>query len=78
MEVIGRAVDYDEASLASVLSARHFVAVRTTHGGPAPTETARAIAASRVRLDDDQRWVAETSDRLTQADAMLKAASAAL
>jgi argininosuccinate lyase len=76
--VIGRAVEYDEASLARVLSARHFVDVRTTHGGPAPAEIDKAIARSRARLGDDERWVEESGGRLRSADEALTRASAAL
>ncbi len=36
--ILGRPIDFDEARLAKVLSARHFVEVRTTPGGPAPAE----------------------------------------
>ena len=54
--VIGRAIEYDEPALATLLSARHFVAVRTTPGGPAPSETRRAIAASRRLLASDGDW----------------------
>ncbi len=31
------------------MSPQYFVEVRRTLGGPAPTETARAVAASRTR-----------------------------
>src|SRR5438067_2283796 len=44
---LGTALEYSEAALVEILSPRHFVTVRTTSGGPAPDETARAIAASR-------------------------------
>ncbi len=53
MEVLGQSVDMRDDALARVLSPRHFVEVRKTPGGPAPSETARAIAASRLRLAED-------------------------
>lgn len=76
--VLGRPVEYDESGLAEVLSARHFVDVRTTPGGPAPSETARAIAVSMDRLGVDEAWREETRARLTRADEELQAASGGL
>ena len=40
------------------MSPRHFVEVRTTHGGPAPSETGRAIAESKRRAGRGPRRVA--------------------
>jgi argininosuccinate lyase len=48
-----KSVDMPDDALARVLSPRHFVEVRKTPGGPAPSETARAIAASRLCLAED-------------------------
>jgi argininosuccinate lyase len=76
--VLGRAIEYDEPSLAQVLSARHFVEVRATHGGPAPAEIDKAIARSRTLADDDGRWLEETTKRLQDADSELRRASEAL
>ena len=46
-------------ALDDLLSARHFVNVRTTHGGPSPKETGRAIAESQQNLHDDRdNWQA--------------------
>ena len=42
-EVTGQEIAYTDAQLAEILSARHFVEVGKTHGGPAPSETARAL-----------------------------------
>jgi argininosuccinate lyase len=70
--VLGQAIEYDEPSLATVLSARHFVEVRTTPGGPAPAETARAVAASRQLLASDEDWLGMTRGRLATADAALR------
>src|SRR4051812_41751980 len=55
-DVLGRPIVYSESALADILSPRHFVAVRRTHGGPAPVETARAAAASRQLLGADESW----------------------
>jgi len=73
--VLGRAVEYDAAALDEILSARHFVNVRTTHGGPAPAETARALDASRARLASDERWLSETRGKLCAAEERLKDAA---
>ncbi len=66
--VLGREVVYTDAELAGLLSARHFVEVRTTYGGPAPSETARAIGASREVLARDEGWLAATRGRLAAAE----------
>ena len=57
--LLGQPLEYSEARLQKILSPKHFVEVRTTHGGPAPSETARALAASRARLEEDRAaWLA--------------------
>ena len=76
--VLGRAVEYDDASLAELLSARHFVNVRATPGGPAPSETARAIEASRARLKSDEGWLREMTGKLRAAEKRLKEAAASI
>ena len=78
LSVIGRAIDYDESTLDELLSARHFVSVRKTHGGPAPAETARAIAMSRELLGSDTRWLADARGKLQSADEALTQAASAL
>jgi len=77
-EVLGEGVEYREEDLARILSPRHFVEVRTTHGGPAPSETARAIEASRASLAADVEWVEERFAKLAAAEEALKAAAARL
>jgi argininosuccinate lyase len=76
--VLGRPIEYDDGALDEILSARHFVAVRRTPGGPAPSETARAIAASRAQLAVDEAWIDGARRKLVAADEKLKTASAAL
>jgi argininosuccinate lyase len=76
--VLGRPIEYDEPALTLLLSARHFIDVRTTPGGPAPSETARAIGVSRAMLTSDEAWRDGARGRLASADERLKAASAAL
>jgi argininosuccinate lyase len=76
--VVSAPVEYDDAALAEILDARHFVSVRTTPGGPAPSEMARAIAASRDALKRDEHWLAEARGKLTAAEQMLTHAARAL
>jgi argininosuccinate lyase len=54
----------------SPVSAREFVEVRRTPGGPAPEETARALAASRTLLEDDRVWLAGVRRKVEDADAL--------
>jgi argininosuccinate lyase len=76
--VLGRPVEFDEARLREVLSARHFVDVRKTLGGPAPSEIARALAQSRTLLDCDSKWLGETRSKLERADSQLTEAAKGL
>jgi argininosuccinate lyase len=76
--VLGRAIEYDEPSLARVLSPQYFVEVRTTPGGPAPSETARAIAESRTLLGKDEQWFAATVAKLRGCEMQLKEAAGQL
>ncbi|HEU4925419.1 MAG TPA: argininosuccinate lyase [Vicinamibacterales bacterium] len=77
-EVLGRPIALDDATLATILSPRHFVEVRTTPGGPAPSETSKAIDESRRTLEADRAWLSGVSSKLTGAEEMLKAAVKAL
>ena len=77
-DVLGRAVEIEDAKLAQILSARHFVEVRRTPGGPAPSETARAIAVSAAKLAADVQWLADAIARLRTAERELKASVAGL
>ncbi|HUR21535.1 MAG TPA: argininosuccinate lyase [Vicinamibacterales bacterium] len=74
-EVTGTAIEYTDDELRTLLSPDNFVAVRRTHGGPAPEMTATAIAASRELLSEDSAWIAAAKTRLLNAEAALKAAS---
>ena len=78
LSVIGRAIDYGESTLDELLSARHFVSVRTTAGGPAPSEIARAIAASREVAESDTKWIAGARKKLQRADDALTEAAKGL
>ena len=74
-DVLGKTIEYSEEELARILSARHFVEVRTTHGGPAPSVTARAIEASRNTLASDQGWLKDCLAALQAAEGNLKLVS---
>ena len=76
--VCGREVVYTDAELAAILSPKHFVEIRNTHGGPSPSETTRALGVSRNALGADEKWLTETRGRLTAADETLRSAAAAL
>jgi argininosuccinate lyase len=77
-EVTGKELAYSDAALAEILSPQHFVEVRTTFGGPSPSETKRALGVSQKALDADEEWLRDTRDRLQRAEESLRKASAAL
>ncbi|HTM02357.1 MAG TPA: argininosuccinate lyase [Vicinamibacterales bacterium] len=77
-EVLGRPLRYRDVQLQQLLSARHFVEQRTTYGGPAPAETARAGAASRAVLQQDREWLDDARAKIAAADAQLTQQAAAL
>jgi argininosuccinate lyase len=70
-DLLGAPLQYSDSALTRILSPRHFVEVRRTRGGPAPEETARAAAAGRALLEDDQAWWTNTTDALTAAEQRL-------
>ena len=78
LAVLGTAIDYDEPSLAELLSPRHFIEVRNMPGGPAPSETGRAIAQSREVLASDDQWHADARGKLARADERLTEAAKSL
>jgi argininosuccinate lyase len=71
-DVLGAPLGYSEAEIAEVMSPRHFVEVRRTHGGPATAETARAITASRQALERDAAWIAGIEAALGAAESRLQ------
>ena len=60
------------------MSPQHFVEVRRTLGGPAPEETARALAEQRDLLARDRIAWQTRRDRLTGAEQQLRQRSKAL
>jgi hypothetical protein len=77
-EVLGVPLSYSEAALARILSVRHFVEVRRTHGGPAPEETRRAADELVQCLDADQQWWTDATEALKAAEHRLEKRGAAL
>ena len=74
----GGPIRYSEAALETMLSPRHFVAIRRTPGGPAPEVTASAIDAARAVIEADRAWLERERDALAAASAELDRRSAAL
>jgi argininosuccinate lyase len=77
-DLLGVPLHYTEAEIAQIMSPRNFVDVRRTHGGPAPSETGRALAESRQALDRDAAWLAHTAEALAAAEGRLQERSQAL
>lgn len=71
-DLLGVPLEYSDSQIAEMLSARHFVEVRATLGGPAPAETARALEASGAQLDADRGWLQGARDRVTAAETRLR------
>jgi argininosuccinate lyase len=76
--ILGAPLHFSDAELETIMSPRHFVDVRRTLGGPAPSETSRAIEEARRTLDADRRWLTAMRDGLAAADARLRERSRAL
>jgi argininosuccinate lyase len=76
--IAGKEIVYDEPTLATVLSPRHFIDVRQTYGGPAPAETLKALQASEALLAADQQSVAASRASLANATEQLKTSVASL
>ena len=76
--ILGRRLEYSESDLQRIMSPRHFVEVRKTYGGPAPTETSRAITESaRLLQRDRDSWKARRA-QIERAEAELAARARAL
>jgi argininosuccinate lyase len=70
--LVGRAIEIPDARLEQIMSPRYFVEVRRTLGGPAPDETARAVAESRRILAADRSAWLGRREHLAHAEARLK------
>ncbi len=76
--LLGAPLVYSDGELANILSPRHFIDVRRTHGGPAPVETSRASIAARAGLDADQAWWTSAKNALGDAERRLAQRASAL
>ena len=74
----GLELDLDDSLLERILSPHHFVEVRRTPGGPAPSETARAISEAEGKLGDDLHWLEDRIRGLRRAEEALRSAVATL
>ena len=70
--VLGRALELSDETLARTLSARNFVEVRRTPGGPSPSVTGPAIEESQARLATDRELLQEALGRLRTAEERLR------
>jgi argininosuccinate lyase len=66
--VTGTAIDLEASRLRDILCPAHFVRIRETLGGPAPTRTAEAVRAADMALARHASWVADVRARLADAD----------
>jgi argininosuccinate lyase len=71
--ILGRPLQYSEDQLRQILSPRHFVEVRKTYGGPAPSETSRAISESARLFQRDRDMWMSLRRQLDHAEAALAA-----
>jgi argininosuccinate lyase len=76
--ILGRPLEYSESDLHRIMSPRHFVEVRTTFGGPAPSETSRAITESARLLQRDRTDWQTRRAQLQRAEATLAAKAKSL
>jgi argininosuccinate lyase len=58
---------YTDEELTRILSARNFVEARHAPGGPAPSETSRALEAGRELLRRDRTWLAAAQKQIDEA-----------
>ena len=77
-DLLGTPIQYSDKEIEEIVSPRYFVEVRRTLGGPASSETSRAIEEGRGNLETDRRWLAAMRESLASADARLRERSRAL
>lgn len=75
--ILGHQLTLSEEEFADAISPERFVMVRTIFGGPAPSETRRALAVERAIELDDEKWVAAVLQKLEDAEKDLLTAVAA-
>ena len=77
-EVIGRTLSVSPEVVRASLDPTSFVGVRNVTGGPAPTETRRALMVERAREAADEEWYERRKELLATRRHDLKAAADAL
>jgi len=77
-DLLGTGLQYSDDEIATIMSPRHFVDVRRTSGGPAPSETSRALDDSRRLMEADRQWLSRNRDGLSSADIRLRDRSRSL
>lgn len=77
-ELLGSPLEYSDEELAAIMSPRRFIEARRSPGGPAPSETTRALGAARLALEADRAWLSSTRGRLAAAERTLAERSRAL
>jgi argininosuccinate lyase len=73
-DVSGRDLTITDADMARVLSPEYFVAVRRTHGGPAPEVVAAALSTARAKMTADEAERSRRRGALAAAESRLKEA----
>jgi argininosuccinate lyase len=69
---------YTDEELTRILSASNFVETRRSPGGPAPSETSRALEAAREVLRRDRTWLDAAHKHIEDADNRRRERAAAL
>ena len=78
LEQAGRSIVIDDERLLEILSARHFVNVRKTPGGPAPEAMECAMSRSAELLQGDREWLNGTRGALKASGELLRERTASL
>jgi hypothetical protein len=76
--IVGAPIVFDAARLREILCPAHFVRIRETLGGPAPSRTAGAVRDADSALAADVAWLAAERTRLAAAHRERQAALEAL
>ena len=72
MDVLGHELELSPEELAAAVSPENFVAVRTIYGGPAPSETQRALRVELDTAEIDSEWLLRTRAHLDNAQMVLQ------
>lgn len=74
IDVFGKPMRSSLALVRRAMDPVHFVEVRTSPGGPAPSETANAQLTQRAKLADDHSWLNARQNLLADAEYRLRSA----